>query len=51
MYNPVKGSKPEQASSDVDEGAGAGCFGAGPGGSILRYPSSPVANVNDPKVN
>jgi hypothetical protein len=51
MYNPAKGSKPEQAPLDVDEGAGVGCFGAGPGDSILRSPSSLVANVSDPKVN
>jgi hypothetical protein len=51
MYNPANGSKPEQVLPDVDEGAGAGCSGARPGGSILRYPSSPMANVSDPKVN
>jgi hypothetical protein len=51
MYNLAKGSKPEQVLPDVDEGAGVGWSGAGPGGSILRSPSSPTANVNDPKVN
>jgi hypothetical protein len=51
MYNPVKGSKPEQAPPDVEQGAGVGCSGAGPGGSILRSLSSPAANVSDPKVN
>jgi hypothetical protein len=51
MYNPVNGSKPEQVLPDVDEGAGVGCSSAGPGGSILRSPSSPAANVSDPKVN
>jgi hypothetical protein len=51
MYNLVKGSKPEQAPSDVDEGAGVGCSGAGPGGNILRSPSSPTVNISDPKVN
>jgi hypothetical protein len=51
MYNPTKGSKPEQVSPDVDEGARVGCSGPGPGGSILRSPSSPAANVNDLKVN
>jgi hypothetical protein len=51
MYNPANRSKPEQVLLDVDEGAGAGCSGAGPGGSILRSPSSPTANVSDPKVN
>jgi hypothetical protein len=51
MYNPANGSKPEQVLPDVDEGAGAGCSGAGPRGSILRSPSSPVANVSDLKVN
>jgi hypothetical protein len=51
-YNPAKGSKPEQIPSDVDgAGAGAGCSGTVPGGSILRSPSSPVMNVSDPKVN
>jgi hypothetical protein len=51
MYSPVKGSKLEQAPPDVDEGAKEGCSDADPGDSILRSPSSPVANVNDPKVN
>jgi hypothetical protein len=51
MYNPTNRSKPEQVLLDVDEGAGARCSGAGPGGSILRSPSSPTANVRDPKVN
>jgi hypothetical protein len=51
MYNPAKGSEPEQVPLDVDEGAGAGCSGAVPGGSILRSPSSPAMNVSDPKVN
>jgi hypothetical protein len=51
MYNPANGSKPEQVMPDVDEGARVGCSGPGPGGSILRYPSSPTANVSDPKVN
>jgi hypothetical protein len=41
----------QQAPPDVDEGAGVGCSGAGPGGSILRSSSSPTANVSDPKVN
>jgi hypothetical protein len=30
MYNPAKGSDPEQVPPDVDEGAGAGCSGAIP---------------------
>jgi hypothetical protein len=51
MYNPAKGSESKQAPPDVDEGVGVGCSGAGPGGSILRSPSSPMANVSDPKVN
>jgi hypothetical protein len=51
LYNPANGSKPEQALADVDEGAGVGCSGAGPEGSILRSPSSPTANVSDSKVN
>jgi hypothetical protein len=51
MYNPVKGSKPEHAPPDIDEGAGAGCSDAGPGGNVLRSLSSPVTNVNNPKVN
>jgi hypothetical protein len=51
MYNPAKGSKPEYVLPVVDEGAGVGCSGAGPGGSILRSPSSPTTNVSDPKVN
>jgi hypothetical protein len=51
MYNPAKGSEPEQAPPDADKGAGVGCSVAGPGGSILRSLSSLVANVGDPKVN
>jgi hypothetical protein len=51
MYNPVKGSNPEQAPPDVDNGAKAGFSGAGLGGSILRSSSSPAVNVNDSKVN
>jgi hypothetical protein len=51
MYNLANGSDPAQVLSVVDEGARVGCSGAGPGGSILRSPSSPMANVNDPKVN
>jgi hypothetical protein len=51
MYNPAKGSKPEEASPDVDEGAEVRCSGAGPGGNILRSLSSPMTNVSDPKVN
>jgi hypothetical protein len=51
MYNPAKGSEPKHAPPDADEGVGVGCSGAGPRGSILRSPSSPVANVSDPKVN
>jgi hypothetical protein len=51
MYNPTKGSKPEQVLPDVDEGAGVGCSGAGPGGSILRSLFSPTAKVSEPKVN
>jgi sucrose-6-phosphate hydrolase SacC (GH32 family) len=51
MYNPANKSKPEQVLPYVDEGAGVGCSGAGPRGSILRSPSSPTANVSDPKVN
>jgi hypothetical protein len=43
MYNPAKGSKPEQVLSDVDEGAGVGCSDADPEGSILRSLSSPMA--------
>jgi hypothetical protein len=31
MYNPVNRSKPEQVLPDVDEGVGAGCYGASPG--------------------
>jgi hypothetical protein len=51
MYNPAKGSEPQQAPLDADEGAGVGCSSAGPRGSILRSPSSPAANISDPKVN
>jgi hypothetical protein len=51
MYNPANRSKPEQVLPNVDEGAGVGCSGAGPGGRILRPPSSPTANVSYPKVN
>jgi hypothetical protein len=51
MYNPTNGSKPAQVLPAIDEGAGVGCSGAGPGGNILRSPSSPTANVSDPKVN
>jgi hypothetical protein len=51
MCNPAKGSKPEQAPPDADEGAGVGCSGADPRGSILRSLSSPTANVSDLKVN
>jgi hypothetical protein len=51
MYSPTKGSKHEQAPPNVDEGAGAGCSDAGPGGSILRSPSSLALSVNEPKVN
>jgi hypothetical protein len=51
MYNPANRSKPEQVQPDVHEGAGVRCFGAGPRGSILRSPSSPTANISDPKVN
>jgi hypothetical protein len=51
MYNPVKRSESEQVPLDVDEGAGAGCSDAVPGGSILRSPSSSATNVSDPKVN
>jgi hypothetical protein len=36
MYNPAKGSEPEQVPPDVDEGAGAGCSGAVPGGQHLE---------------
>jgi hypothetical protein len=51
MYIPAKGSEHEQAPPDAAEGAGVGTSGAGPGGSILRSPSSPAANVSDLKVN
>jgi hypothetical protein len=51
LYNPTKGSKPQQLLPNVDKGAGVGCSDAGPEGSILRSPSSPTANVSDPKVN
>jgi hypothetical protein len=51
MYNPAKGSEPEEAPPDADERAGVGCSGAGPEGSILRSPSSRVANGSDPKIN
>jgi hypothetical protein len=51
MYNPTKGSEPEQVPPDIDEGAGVGCSGAVPRGNVLRSPSSPVMNVSDPKVN
>jgi hypothetical protein len=51
MYNPAKGSEPEQIPPDVDEGAGARCSGTVPGGSILRSPSSLATNVSNPKVN
>jgi hypothetical protein len=51
MYNPANGSKPEQVLPEIDEGAGVGCSSAGLGGSILRSPSSPTANVSDPKEN
>jgi hypothetical protein len=60
IYGPAKGSRPEQASPDVDEMVGrhGACphtdtrhSSAGPRVPILRFPSSPVANVNDLKVN
>jgi hypothetical protein len=51
MYNPANGSKPTQVLPNVDEGAELRCSGASPGGSILRSPSSPMANVSDPKIN
>jgi hypothetical protein len=51
MYSHAKGSKTEHVPPDVDEGEGVGCSGAGPGGSILRSPSSPTKNVSDPKIN
>jgi hypothetical protein len=51
MYHPAKGSKPEQVPTDVDEGAGAECSGAVPGGSILRSLSSLAMNISEPKVN
>jgi hypothetical protein len=60
MYQPAKESRPVQASHDVDEAAdehkacpcvGMRRFVAGPGGSIFRFPSSSVGNVNDPKVS
>jgi hypothetical protein len=51
MYNPANGSKPEQVLPDVDEEARVGCSGTGPGGIVLRSPSSPMVNVSDPKVN
>jgi hypothetical protein len=51
MYNPANRSEPEQVLPDEDEGAGVGCSGASPGGSILRSLSSPTTNVSDPKVN
>jgi hypothetical protein len=58
--SPAQGSNPEQAPSDVDEFAEE--HGSGPctstrrssaasRGSIFRSPTSPVVNVNDPKVN
>jgi hypothetical protein len=51
MYNPTNGSKPKQVLPDVDDGAGVGCSGAGPGGYMLRSPSYPTTNVSDPNVN
>jgi hypothetical protein len=51
MYNPTNRSEHAQVLPAVDEGAGVGCSRAGPGGSILRSLSSPMANVSDPKVN
>jgi hypothetical protein len=51
MYNPAKGSESEQALPDADKGAGVGCSDVDPGGSILRSPPSPAANVSNPKVN
>jgi hypothetical protein len=51
MYNPAKGSEPEQAPPDADEGARVGCSSTGPRGSILRSSSSPAVNVSNPKVN
>jgi hypothetical protein len=51
MYNAAQESEPQQVPSNVDEGAGARCSGAVPRGSIFRSPSSPVTNINDPKVN
>jgi hypothetical protein len=51
MYNPTKESKPEQAPLDVDEGAGVGCSGAGPGDNILRSLCSSTTNVSEPKIN
>jgi hypothetical protein len=51
MWSHAQGSKPKYETLDVDDGAKARCSDAGPGGSIFRSPSSPVANINDPKVN
>jgi hypothetical protein len=51
IYNPTKGSEPEQVPPDVDEGVGVGCSDAVPRGSIFRPPFSPAMNVSDPKVN
>jgi hypothetical protein len=51
MYNLVNGFEPEQILPDVDEGAGVRCSSTGLGGSILRSPSSPTANISVPKVN
>jgi hypothetical protein len=35
MYNPTKGSEPEQVPPDVDEGAEVGCSSAVPGATSL----------------
>jgi hypothetical protein len=35
MYNPTKGSEPEQVPPDVDEGAEAGCSSAVPEATSL----------------
>jgi hypothetical protein len=49
IYGPSKRSESGWVSLDADEGAV--CSVASPGGTIRRSPSSPAANVNDPKVN
>jgi hypothetical protein len=49
MYNPANGSKPEKVLPDVDEGAGAGCSGVGPGGQHLKISIIPNGKCQQPE--